>query len=156
MGTMSINSCFEHRVWTRKTSLVARSHSTQSSRSIEGDDSGALAIQPPCIRHTSAIHSGGHVTHCEPRRWCEALPWHLLLCSVALFGGGDAEEGRFTTDVAVLDTLTWQWSDASLQVRFLSSFTHHAATQYLHRSPSEILLVHKIDFCCRISSGSVT
>lgn len=35
--------------------------------------------------------------------------------SVVVFGGGDAEEERFTADVAILDTLTWQWSDASLQ-----------------------------------------
>jgi hypothetical protein len=44
-----------------------------------------------------------------------AVPLHdgrtLVLC-----GGGDADEDRYESDLAVLDTRTWRWTKPAMQV----------------------------------------
>lgn len=54
---------------------------------------------------------------CPPRYGHAAAPLgdglELVVC-----GGGDAEEGRFEADLAVLDTRTWRWSRPITQVDY--------------------------------------
>ena len=51
------------------------------------------------------------------------MPLHddstLVLC-----GGGDADEDRYEADLAVLDTRTWRWTQAAMQVHVELDWHH--------------------------------
>lgn len=61
--------------------------------------------------------------HCMCRYGHAAVPLHddstLVLC-----GGGDADEDRYEADLAVLDTRTWRWTQAAMQVHVELDWHH--------------------------------
>ena len=61
--------------------------------------------------HTSEV--GGDAPAPRSGHTAVALPDGRHL---ALFGGGDSDKDLFYANVAVLDTLSWQWSTPKLQV----------------------------------------
>jgi hypothetical protein len=44
-----------------------------------------------------------------------AVPLHDS-STLALYGGGDADEDRYEADLALLDTRTWRWTTPLMQV----------------------------------------
>ena len=111
------------RTDTPRDILLCSTHCTLTA------DSGGSTYQGACLQvyslqlgswkwteHTSEVE--GDAPAPRSGHTAVALPDGRHL---ALFGGGDSDKDLFYANVAVLDTLTWQWSTPKLQVWLTST-----------------------------------